>query len=86
MNDTSEITIYGTNWCGGSRRARLLFEQHHIPYRWVDIDADKEAAKYIEGFSNGCQSVPTITWPDGTTLVEPTLEELEKILGTQAAS
>lgn len=86
MNDTSEITIYGTKWCGGSRRARLLFEQHHIPYRWVDIDEDKEAAKFIEGFSNGCQSVPTITWPDGTTLVEPTLEELEKILGAQAAS
>ncbi len=86
MNDTSQITLYGTNWCGGSRRARLLFEQHQIPYRWVDIDQDEVAAKFIESVNRGCQSVPTIIWPDGSTLVEPTLEELAKKLGIQQFS
>ena len=47
MNDTPEITLYGNTWCGGSRRARLFFDKHHIPYRWVDIDKDDKAAEYF---------------------------------------
>ena len=56
MNVTPEITLYGNTWCGGSRRARLFFDQHHIPYRWVDIDGDEDAAKYIESLNHGNRS------------------------------
>jgi glutaredoxin len=81
MNDTSEITIYGNAWCGGSRRARQLFEQHHIPYRWVDIEKDNDAARYVESIANGFRSVPTIVWPDGSFLVEPSNQALAQKLG-----
>jgi mycoredoxin len=81
MNDTLEITIYGTSWCGGVRRARLLFDQQHIPYRWVDIDQNEQAALYVESLANGYRSVPTIVWPDGSFLVEPTTEALAIKLG-----
>jgi glutaredoxin len=47
MSDTPEITLYGNTWCGGSRRARLLFDRNEISYRWVDLDLDEEAAKYV---------------------------------------
>jgi len=80
MNDTPQITVYGASWCGGSRRVRLLFEQHQIPYRWVDIDQDEEAAKYIESVNQGYRSVPTIIWPDGSLLVEPSAETLAEKL------
>ena len=80
MNDAPQITIYGTSWCGGSRRARLLFNQHQIPYRWVDIEADEAAARTLENVNHGYRSVPTIVWPDGSTLVEPSVEELSKKL------
>ena len=61
--------------------ARLLFDKHKIPYRWVDIDKDEEAGKYVESVNRGFRSVPTIVWPDGTILVEPSDEELAKKLG-----
>jgi glutaredoxin len=80
LND-APLTIYGTNWCGGSRRARLLFDKHKIPYRWVDIDLDEEAGKYVETLNHGFRSVPTIVWPDGTVLVEPSEEDLTKKMG-----
>jgi len=81
MNAVHEITLYGNSWCGGSRRARLLFEQHHIPYRWVDIDQDEKAAKYIESLNHGNRSVPTIVWPDGSWLTEPSIDEIIQKLG-----
>jgi mycoredoxin len=81
MDTTPEITFYGTSWCGGSRRARLLFDQQHIPYRWVDIDHNEQAALYVESLANGNRSVPTIVWPDGSFLVEPSIEILAKKLG-----
>ncbi len=81
MNDTSRITIYGATWCGGSRRARLLLDEHGIPYRWVDIEADEAAARTVESLNRGYRSIPTIIWPDGSMLVEPSVEELAKKLG-----
>jgi len=86
MNDNSQITLFGTLWCGGSRRARLLFEQHKIPYRWVDIEMDEEAAKYLEKINGGYRSVPTVIWPDGSKLVEPSIEDLAKKIGIKLSS
>ncbi len=81
LNENLEITIYGTSWCGGSRRARLLFDKHNIPYRWVDIDLDEEAVRFVEKVNHGYRSVPTIVWKDGSTSVEPSNEELARRLG-----
>ena len=80
MTDT-EITFYGTTWCGDSRRAQRVLDQHGIPYHWVDIDTDEAAAHYVESINHGFRSVPTIIWPDGSILVEPSTEELTKKLG-----
>ena len=76
-----EIIIYGTSWCGGSRRARLLFDRQCVSYQWVDIDRDPAAAAFVEKANNGYRSVPTIVWPDGSMLVEPSETELAKKLG-----
>jgi len=81
MSDTEVIKLYGNTWCGGSRRARLLFERKGIPYVFVDIDKDEQAAKYVEGLNHGFRSVPTIVWADGSMLVEPSEEQLAKKLG-----
>jgi mycoredoxin len=81
VNVTPLITIYGTSWCGGSRRARLLFDRNNISYTWIDIDLDDKAAKYVESVNRGFRSVPTIIWPDGSMLVEPSEDQIAKKLG-----
>ncbi len=83
MNVTPEITVYGNTWCGGSRRVRLFFEQHQIPFQWVDIEKDENAASYVESLADGNRSVPTIVWPDGSFLVEPSNEALANKLGIE---
>ncbi len=81
MSDTEVITLYGNAWCGGSRRARLLFDRKGIPYVFIDIDKDEKAAQYVESLNHGFRSVPTIVWADGSMLVEPSEEQLAKKLG-----
>lgn len=81
MRDPDRIVLYGTTWCGGTRRCRLLLDRYGIPYQWVDIDKDEQAGKLVESLNHGSRSVPTVVWPDGSKLTEPTEEELENKLG-----
>ncbi len=83
MSDTEIITLYGNSWCGGSRRARLLMDRKGIPYVFIDIDKDEEAAKYVESVNHGFRSVPTIVWADGSMLVEPSEAQLAEKLGVK---
>jgi mycoredoxin len=81
MSEKEMIILYGTTWCGGSRRSRLLLDRLGIPYQWVDIDQDENAGKLLESLNRGHRSVPTLVWPDGSHLTEPTEAELVKKLG-----
>lgn len=80
MTTQDEILFYGTEWCGQCRAARRLFERGGIPYRWIDIDQDEEAARFVESVANGFRSVPTIVWPDGSLMVEPSMPALAEKL------
>ncbi|MEN6572394.1 MAG: glutaredoxin domain-containing protein [Anaerolineaceae bacterium] len=82
MSDNPQkIKIYATSWCGGSRRARNIFDTNHIDYEWIDIDENVEAGKFVESVNRGYRSVPTIVFPDGTILTEPSSADLMKKLG-----
>jgi glutaredoxin-like protein len=70
------ITMYLTRWCGDCPRARRWFDAHNISYDVIDIDRDDEAATYVMQVNGGMRSVPTIVFPDGSVLVEPTSREL----------
>ncbi len=73
-----KIIMYGTTWCGDTRRARQFFTENKIDYEWIDIDLDKTAAEYVMSVNKGCKSVPTILFPDGSLLVEPSSYQLKE--------
>jgi mycoredoxin len=66
-----EIIVYGTLWCGDTRRSRSYLDRNQISYRFIDIDRDKEARAFVEKVNHGYRSVPTIIFPDVSMLVEP---------------
>ena len=82
MNESQPVIIvYGTTWCYDTIRAKGILDRNKIVYQWVDIDKDVEGRKFVEKTNNGNRSVPTIVFPDGSILVEPSNSELEKKLG-----
>ena len=71
-----KIKMYATTWCGDCRMAKRWFDSRGIPYEYINIEEDEEAAKFVAKVNKGMQSVPTIIFPDGSVLVEPSPRQL----------
>lgn len=73
----SQIVMYSTEWCPDCRRARFYFKRKKIDILEVDVNGDKIAEAFVKELNNGNRSVPTIIFPDGSMMVEPSTEEME---------
>jgi mycoredoxin len=71
MSEDKQIIVYGTKWCPDCHRSKKVLRQREIPFEYVDINHDAEARAYVEQVNHGNRSVPTILFPDGDVLVEP---------------
>ena len=76
-NNPSQIVMYAVEWCPDCRRAKFFFKRKHIDVLEVDVNADKKAEEFVKKLNNGFRSVPTIIFPDGSMMVEPSGAELE---------
>jgi mycoredoxin len=80
IEQTDKIIVYGTPWCGDCYRSHKLLQEAGMEYVDINIDQDAEAAEKVIQINNGYRSVPTIVFPDGAILVEPSNTELVKAL------
>lgn len=76
-----KITLYGAYWCPDCRRSKKFLGEQFVPFKWVDIEQDKEAEALVLKKNNGKRIIPTIVFEDDSFLVEPTNAELAKKLG-----
>jgi mycoredoxin len=79
------ITVYGTSWCRDCHLAKAVLELYGVSYAWVDIDREPNAIETILRLNGGYRTIPTIVFPDGRVLIEPSRRELEAALGLPAA-
>ncbi len=77
----ADITVYGAPWCPDCRRAKKFLAEHRVAYDWVDIDLDPDGLSYVERVQNGGRTIPTVRFPDGSHLYEPSNDELARKLG-----
>jgi len=75
------IKVYSTVWCPDCKRAKKFFGEQRVPYENIDIEQDPEAMAFVEKINNGMRIVPTIVFPDGSILTEPSNAELAEKLG-----
>ena len=73
----AQIVMYTVEWCPDCRRAKFFFKRKKIDVLEVDVNTDKKAEEFVKGLNNGNRSVPTIIFPDGSMLVEPSNADLE---------
>ena len=76
-----KVTVYGAYWCPDCRRSKKFLGEQFIPYRWVDIEQDKDGEAYVLQRNNGKRIIPLVLFEDDTFLVEPTNAELARKLG-----
>ena len=85
-DQTTEIIVYGTTWCPDCKRAKQYLGEQRIPYRWVNIEEDASGIDYVEQANGGKRLVPTIVFPNGTVLAEPSNALLATTLALATAA
>ena len=78
----SELTVYSTTWCGYCRRLKWQLDEAGISYKEIDIEREPGAAEFVEQVNGGNQTVPTVVFPDGTALTNPSLSEVKDRLAS----
>ena len=76
--ETDEIVVYSVDWCPDCRRAKFFFKRNNISVIEVNIDTDKTGESFVREINSGFRIVPTIILPDGSIMVEPSTEDLNK--------
>ena len=71
------IVLYGHPTCPALGPVKGLLIQSNVKFEYVDIHQDSAAAARVRAINNGYESVPTLAFPDGSTLTEPTVGELK---------
>ena len=82
------IRVIGNRWAADSHRIKDFLARNQIPYRWLDIERDKDAQKLLDYAKVECSSLPLVLFADGSHQPKPTnLQIAEKIgLQTQATN
>jgi mycoredoxin len=75
------VTMYSTTWCGYCRRLKGQMDRAGIGYSEVNIEQDPKSAQFVESVNNGNQTVPTVVFPDGSALTNPSLAQVKQKLG-----
>jgi thioredoxin reductase (NADPH) len=78
-----QIIVYSTVWCPDCKRAKKFLAEHRIPYENIDIEQNERAMDFVQKVNNGMRIIPTIVFPDGSTLSEPSDAQLAEKLGMQ---
>jgi thioredoxin reductase (NADPH) len=77
----SPLIVYGASWCPDCRRAKQFLASHRVPYEWIDLEEFPDKTAEVEARNDGKRIIPTIVFPDGTFLAEPSNDELADRIG-----
>ncbi len=78
---SGKIVVYGKPTCAMVVPVRLLLEQANADYEYFNILADADAKARVREINDGFESVPTLAFPDGSTMTEPTTADvMQKLL------
>ena len=77
------IRVYGASWCPDCRRAKRFLGDQRISFEWHDIEVDPDGVRTVQERNDGNNIIPTIVFPDGSHLSEPSNEELAEKIGLE---
>jgi mycoredoxin len=77
---STTVTMYSTPWCGYCHRLKAQMDREGIAYEVVDIEAHPEAAELVMSVNDGNQTVPTLVFPDGSALTNPSVAQVKEKL------
>jgi mycoredoxin len=74
---TGTVTMFSTTWCGYCRVLKKALDREGIAYSEVNIEHHPDAADFVTKVNNGNQTVPTVLFPDGSAVTNPSVTEVK---------
>jgi mycoredoxin len=74
------LTMYTTTWCAFCKRLKSQLARDGIEMLEVNIEEDPGAADYVMSVNGGNQTVPTVVFPDGSAMTNPSAAQVKQRL------
>lgn len=84
MSDSKAFTVYSTTWCPFCKRLLSDLEKTDINYQNVDVDDDTEAGELVKSLNDGNRVVPTLVFADGSSMTNPSINDVLEKLGADS--
>ena len=79
--ETSEVRVVGHRWSERALDVKTFLARNHVPYKWLDVEAEQGARHLLELADAGAEDLPMVLVPDGSVLRAPTNVGLADALG-----
>ncbi len=80
------VQVYTTRWCGYCVRLKKMMQREGIEFAEVDIEQDARAAELVMQANGGNRTVPTLLFPDGSALTNPSIDQVKAQLAQSTGS
>lgn len=84
--DFAGIKIIGYQWSPLSHRIKDFLTGNLIPYKWFDVEDNKEAEEIISTHKIGTNELPVVLFEDGTLLKSPAEIDIAKKVGLNSTA
>jgi thioredoxin reductase (NADPH) len=74
------LRVIGHQWSSASHQIKDFLARNQIPYQWLDVEKHPDAAKLLS-FIEGKHDLPVVVFPDGSSLVIPTTQQVAAKIG-----
>ena len=82
---SGQLIMYTTQWCGFCRNLKRQLARDGIEMTEIDIEQDPAAAEFVMSVNGGNQTVPTVVFPDGTAMTNPSAAQVRERLAAVSA-
>ena len=82
---SGQLTMYTTQWCGFCRNLKRQLARDGIEMTEIDIEQDPAAAEFVMSVNGGNQTVPTVVFPDGTAMTNPSAAQVRERLAAASS-
>ncbi|WP_329083445.1 FAD-dependent oxidoreductase [Streptosporangium sp. NBC_01469] len=76
--------IIGSRFSADSRRLREFAARNRLPHRWIDLEQDQEAERFLRSMGLTPQETPVVIWRGERVLRNPSNAELARAVGLLA--
>jgi len=84
--DEAKIIMYGSPTCPQVRPCRGILQRAEAEFDYIDISTNAVGRQVVQEINQGNQSVPTLVFPDGSSLTEPSSKALKEKLESMGYS